>query len=112
MLCRWLNDAHRFSGLDRSIRGLLQMGLIVFGEMGFLSKRFATQAACKWLLAGMSPYMNIHRILIFEAFRTNRAVMQRTLLPDSSRIRSSSVGEAVHAIRRHHSAIRGRGGCC
>lgn len=108
MLCRRLNDAHRFARFDGSIRCLLQMRLIVLSEMGFLSERFATQTACKWLLAGVRPYVHIHRILIFEAFRTDRAVMQRTFLPDASRVRSRSIGEAVHAISRHHSAIRGR----
>lgn len=52
----------------------------MFGEVGFLSETFTAQRACKWFFAGVSSYVYVNRIFIFETLRANGAIVKRPFL--------------------------------
>lgn len=57
------------------------VGLVVLGQMGFLTERFSTKGTGKGLFSSVGSDVNIHGILVFEAFGANGAVVEGSFLP-------------------------------
>lgn len=56
------------------------MRVLVLGQVGLLPEAFAAHGAHERLLAGVRAYVNVHRVLVLEAFAANVTVVQRPFL--------------------------------
>lgn len=70
--------AHATAAADVWLLGYMR--LVMLREMGFLSEALAAEGAGEWFLTGVCPDVDVHAVLILEAFATDAAVVERTLL--------------------------------
>jgi len=49
----------------------------MLGKVSFLPEALATHGAHEWLFAGVGAYVNVYRVLVFEAFTAYVTVVQR-----------------------------------